>query len=615
MTSPLPPKTTVAAILVSAFLVTGCGVIQVSPLAQPELIERSSQDRATVQAAVEPLKGALSLEEAIARALKYNLDTRARLMEQAIALNQLDINNFDMLPKLVASAGYIDQDKFRITRSIDSITGRPPPGNSNPYISSDKTHGTSGLGFSWNLLDFGLGYYGAKQQADRVMIASERRRKAVHTLIQDVRAAFWRAASAQKLRGQIRATVLQAEDALAESRRVEAERVRSPLESLRYQRQLLENLRLLETIDQELSTARFELASLVNLPLAVEFVIAEPDEQLDETILGQPVEQLEAAAIALNADLREQFYNSRIAQEETRKALVKMFPGISFNYDIKRDNDRYLINQDWREAGLQLSFNLFNLLTGPAQKRLAEAGVALADQRRMAAQMALLAQVHIARLQYANARRLFERSDNIWQVDDKVSRHVENQEKAETQSRQERIANSTTAILSLLRRYQALAQAQAAAGKLQATLGLEPEVASINDATLADLAAAVGASLKQWQKQLAPPPAVRASDAASTAEQTAPASASIGEPSAQTDASASPPPAAASAIADDQVASAAEPVAAMEPNLAEAVSTLKKANPDYGSRRIALTLQQQGWSVERKAVHRLLYAPTARPVH
>lgn len=581
------PGTWLAVLVTAGLLLTGCGSIQVAPVSPTELIERSTADRVVAQTDVEPLKGVLTLEEAIARALKYNLDARARLIEQAIALNQLDLSNYDMLPKLVASAGYHDNDKYRITRSTDSITGQPPPGNSNPYISADRTHTVSGLGLSWSLLDFGLSYYGAKQQADRVMIASERRRKAIHTLIQDVRAAFWRVAAAQKLQGQIRATLLQAEDALAESRRIEAERLRSPLESLRYQRQLLENLRLLETIDQELSTARYELSSLVNLPLATDLVVAEPNDLLDEAIMAQPVERLEAVAIANNADLREQFYNSRIAQEETRKALVRMFPGISFNYDLKHDNDSYLIHQNWREAGVQLSFNLFNLLTGPAQQKLAEAGVALADQRRVATQMALLAQVHIARLQYANARRLFNRSDSIWQVDDKISHHIENQERAQTQSRQERIANHTTAILSLLRRYQALAQAHTAAGKLQATLGLEPRIASLRDASLPELTEAVATSLRSWQTSTTAAPAAPAVPAAAPTTSAPPA-----EPTPAT--------------ATEATVPETPPLAA--PSLADLVREIHRQNPRFGSRRIALVLSGRGIAAERAEVRKLMTA-------
>src|SRR5207245_2536615 len=137
---------------------------------------------------------------------------------------------YDLLPKLVASAGYTKRSEDLVSRAQDSVTGAPSL--SNPFISSDREHTVYDLGLTWNLLDFGVSYYSAKQNADRVLIAVERRRKAMHVLIQDVRIAFWRAASAQKLSGEVKQAIVLAESALADARAAEAERLRSPLDSL-----------------------------------------------------------------------------------------------------------------------------------------------------------------------------------------------------------------------------------------------------------------------------------------------------------------------------------------------------------------------------------------------
>ena len=212
-----------------------------------------------------------------------------------------------------------------------------------------------------------------------------------------------------------------------------------------------------------------------------------------------PVDRLESVAIMQNADLREQYYNARIAAKEGKKVIARMFPNLSLNYAWKYDNDSYLVNQNWREAGAAISFNLFNLLSAPSQMQMADAGVALADQRRVAAQMALLAQMHVARLQFAFAVQQFNRADAMWRVDDRINGHTANREKAEAQGRLESVANNTAAILSLLRRYQALSQVHAASGKLQATLGMEPEIGSVRELSLPELTDAVRRSLKEWE--------------------------------------------------------------------------------------------------------------------
>lgn len=274
--------------------------------------------------------------------------------------------------------------------------------------------------------------------------------------------------------------------------------MRSPLDSLRYQRQLLENLRLLEATNQELTSARVDLLQLINLPLSSDVRVAEPAAAPGRAILEIPVERLEDLAASRNADHREQFYNVRVANNEARKAISRLYPNLSYNLGTKYSTDSYLINQNWNEAGLQLSFNLFNLISAPAQARLAEAGTVLAEHRRMASQMALLAQVHIARLQYETALQQFERADAVADVDQRISVLINNRQQAQAQSKLEVVANQTSAILSLLRRYQSIAQAHSAAGRLQSTLGLEPAVGDTNKIPLNELTTNVAQALSSW---------------------------------------------------------------------------------------------------------------------
>jgi outer membrane protein TolC len=487
--------------LALALSLAACSTMQPEPLSREAAAATALADRAALQQGVEPLAGPLSLEEAIARAIRHNAERRLRRMEEAVALGSLDVGQYDLLPRLVASAGYRDRNNDLLTLSKDLSNGNIIGGQT---ISSSREAVTADLAFSWSLLDFGQSYYAAKQNADRYLIATERSRRALHLLVQDVRTVFWRVAAAQALGAELKRTTADAEKALEDARKVEAEGLKSPLEPLRYQRQLLENLRLLELVDQELSSARIELATLINAPRGQAIAVVEPATRLAQAWLDQPVEQLEELALGQNAELRESQYNTRIARLETRRAMLKLFPGLSFNYAVRHSDDQYLINQSWNETGLQLSFNLLGLLAAPAQKKLADAGVALADQKRMSTQMAVLSQLHLARLQYGNAIRQFERADNIAQVDARIAQHVANQEAAARQTQLERVAQQTAAILSQLRRYQALSNAQAAGSKLQATLGLEPPLSAPETMALPELTAAVATALKSWDEGVLP---------------------------------------------------------------------------------------------------------------
>jgi hypothetical protein len=114
--------------------------------------------------------------------------------------------------------------------------------------------------------------------------------------------------------------------------------------------------------------------------------------------------------------------------------------------------------------------------------------------------------VHLARLQLLNARSQFARADTIFKVDQKIAELARNRESAQAQSKLERVSNDTSGILSLLRRYQALAQVQKIEGQLLANLGLEPEIGSTSELSLEQLAAQVKRNSDPWGPLLNPKP-------------------------------------------------------------------------------------------------------------
>jgi outer membrane protein TolC len=483
--------------IATVLLIAGCASIAPQAVSPAEVLSSSRSAQIDASKGVDALNRPLSLEEAMARAVKYNLNERVRRIEQAIALNLWDAGNYDMLPRVLASAGYRSRDNDLITRSRDSVTGLPSLAH--PYISSERESVLYDLGTSWSVLDFSVSYYSAKQNADRVLIAAEHRRKAMHALCRDVAIAFWRMASAQRLLNEVKATMAKAEEAVAESNTAKGEGLRSPVENLRYQRQILENIRLLATIEKDFASARTTLASLINAPLGSEFTVIEPAATPNVAILDLPVEQMEEAALLHNADLKEQIYNQRIARTEVRKTIAKLLPNLSLSYDLRYSTDNYLINSRWSEAGLALSQNLTNLFAMPAQRRLAQGGVDLANQRRVAVQMALLAEVHIARLELAASYQQLRLADRIWDIDESIKTHTANRAEAQTESKLTKVAADTASIVSMLRRYQALAEFNVATSTLQATLGLEMDLASVDALSIEDLTRAIAGWQQAWQ--------------------------------------------------------------------------------------------------------------------
>jgi outer membrane protein TolC len=481
----------------------GCSFMP-KPLTMGEQQSLLQLDRLRAQSQVEPVGDLLTLNEAVARGLKYNLDHRSKLLEQAIAIGAYDVSKYDMLPRVLASAGYNYRNNYFITNATGAYSGNPS-GAAEPFVNSDKQYGQTGLMLSWSLLDFGVSYFNARQNADRIVVASERRRRTMHVLVQDIQAAYLRAAAAQKLKADIESTISEATVALQNSNKVEKEGLRPPIDALKYQKALLDNIKILETIDLELSTAKVELNQLINLPAKVNLKLEDPDTlAVPNSYSNADTEEFEVRAIVANADLKESIYNARIAVEETRKSMLRLFPGLTFNIGPQSSNNSYYINKNWVEGAANVSFNLWNLLSAPAVISLADQNQDLAAQKRMMIQMAIISQVHLSKIQLGNSSRLYARSAQIDSVDGRIAKITAAKFKEGSASQAEKVAADASYIVSKLRKYQALSQLFAASGKMQATTGMEPHFDSLDDTSLKDMTLKVGDSFKTWNSGTLP---------------------------------------------------------------------------------------------------------------
>ena len=488
--------------------ITGCAV-------SPQQISQQ-EVRAVVESDVQqlsrhtPVTRPVSLEDAIARGLLNNRDKQLKTLEAALAQGQLSLVRHEMLPSLTASAGYSKRDEYAASASVNFTDGEPDALSSDPSysVSQERERYTSDVTFSWNVLDFGLSYVRAKQHADRYLIAKERERKVVHNISQDVRAAYWRAVSAQRLLVKINPLIDQVNEALGQSRQVEDRQLRSPLEALYYQRELLDILRALQSIRQDLVGAKTELASLMGLKPGTAFELADveaPSFEVPE--LELQLEQMEELALNQRPELKETHYQKRISAAETRAALIDMLPGINLTAGVYQDSNDYLLNQDWTSLGAQVSWNLLDVFKYGAQRDLAETREALAEQRRLATSMAVLTQVHLSRIRYQQAVNTFELAGDYLQVAQRIGEHTESSAQARRSSRLDLIRESLNTVLAELRRDVAFAEVQNSYGRLFVTMGMDLVPQGYSQLALDDLSQQVGARFEEWKSGQVNPPA------------------------------------------------------------------------------------------------------------
>jgi outer membrane protein TolC len=448
---------------------SGCAVTP-KPATPDEVRRRVSDDVSKMYVGQKPIDGPLTFEEAVARTLKYNLDYRLKKLESALASGVAEQATFDMLPNLVASAGYRTRDNDSGGTSI-GIVDRVV--SLRPSTSEQRSHSLKGVEFSWNALDFGVSYFRARQQADQYLIAEERRRKVVQNMIQDVRGAYWRALGAQRLMADTDAISARARAAFARSHEAEAQRLISPVQALTYQRALLDAITLLNQRRQDLEVARRELAALMNVEPGVSFVLADmPDAKLPPA--PGDVRKLEEVALLQRPELREEDYRKRISADDARKQLLSMFPNLSFDVGVQHDSNNLLYNNSWGQGGLNLSWNLIKLISLPAMQRTQEQQEKVDQARRMALSMAVMTQVRISVVRYSLALEDYRLADEAAQVDKRLADYTRASVTSRLDSELEAIRTQARSVLGAYQRVAAYGAAHVAFSQMYDSVGIDP---------------------------------------------------------------------------------------------------------------------------------------------
>jgi len=474
--------------LAAVVVLAGCAVTP-QPLTVDEIAQRATEDRARMGENQEPVSAPLSFADVAARVLKYNLDFRQRMMEGALADRQLAVGQWDMFPALLANAGYVTRSNEAAYINDAGVVSA---------ATSERTRRLAGLEFSWNLLDFGVSYYRARILADQVLIAEERKRKAIQTLMQETRHTYWRALGAQRLGDRLQELMKRSNVALAQARVIEQQGLLPQAQALAYQRALLDATTLLQLRRQDLEFAKIELASLMNLPHHVDFTLADEPEP-DLPPVPAEIEKLEDLALVQRPELREEDYRRRITVNDTRRALTQTLPGISFSTGWQYDSNRYLLNNSWVETGLRVSANLFRLASIPSIRRAGEAQEQLDDTRRLAQAMAVATQVRLAALRYRIARDGLDQAAESARVDFRLAEYTRAAASSRVDSELELLRTEARSLLSEYERHIAFADVQAAWGRLYNSVGYDLVPAEA-DASLAMLSRSIRDSLNEWHR-------------------------------------------------------------------------------------------------------------------
>lgn len=451
-------------ILLSTMLVlslSACTVVP-KPLTTGSLSRFASDKLVRVTADQEPVTEAIGLYEAMSRALLYNLDFKVELYNEALASRQLDTARLETLPNLVASSGYVG-------RNNDG-------GNRGTLFFPDREKFQEDITLSWNILDFGLSKVRAEQAADEVLVAREKRRKIINRVIEDVRTAYWRAVSADRLVVGLKKLEGRAKRALKNSASLQKDGQTSPLTALTYQRELVEIQQRIQRLQKDLSLAKIQLSALMNIRPGEHFTLAQPKRRVNSTDIDMSSEEMVFVALENRPEIRDIQYKLRINAKESKKALLELLPSANIFASANWDSDEYLYNSNWVGWGAKATWNLLNVFKYPAKKRLVKAKDETLDARALAVTMAIMTQVHVSRVRYSHSRKLYVTASKHLRIQNGIVKQIRSSFAEGQASEQTLIREEMNTLASRVASDIAYADLQNAFANIYASIGIDPFV-------------------------------------------------------------------------------------------------------------------------------------------
>ena len=487
-------------------LVAACSSRNPDPLIKEEVQASAQEDFELLKesAANAPMK--IDLYQALAIAIKNNRELRIQLMDSALSQGQIDVVKFDMLPKLSANAGYKILEKHPASTSVSMVTeggeenqAANAIGDNPSYSVSQETPSrTTDIGFTWNALDFGLSYVRAGQQADRYLISKELERKAIHNLTKEVIYAYWKTLSADELLSQINPLMDRVNKALDDYEYIEELLISSPMDALLYQKELLDVAQILNTQRRALMDSRAQLANLLGLMPDQEFVLVDTKNPLSE--LDMSLQEQEEAALFSRPELLEIRYQEKVTAAEARASMLSLFPSLTFNATWTYDSNKYLLNKDNTEYGALFGVNLLNVFQAGNINDVNKINEQIVEEQRLALSMAVLSQVHIANINYAQSLREFSNAKHYLNVAQRINELIANAQKISRFGELEVIREEASLLVARLRNDIAYAELQYSLGNLYSSVGMNFVPDDLTQVSDEELALALEDNLNRWTK-------------------------------------------------------------------------------------------------------------------
>ncbi len=419
--------------------------------------------------------------EALARGLKYNLDYRIKMTNSALQMGQLKMAEWAMFPSVNANGSIYSRSNHLASANLSDNGGLTGSSTSTP-----DTVRSARLGITWNVLDFGMSYLRAKQQANRYLIAQQEARRQSQLLAQDILTAYWQAYSAQQLINESSRFQSQLEQSQAKLAGAAKDSSVPRQNLLNYRAAVLEGQRQLIELQYRHDKAMFDLKQLVGMPLCAKLTLAPLPKSLMRTtnLHCLSFEKLDAITLVSRPELWGQGYQEKIAKEGVKIAILQALPGLSFSYGWNYNSNKYLENTRWADRSADLAWNLINLAALPDSYHSAKDLVKYEKLKRMALTLTALTETRYTYARYQSLRREYIVARQQTENANALAELASNKQQASVGSDQTAILARLHAITAKMNQDLVMANLSKARGQLYLSAGFDMLPLGISDQPL-----------------------------------------------------------------------------------------------------------------------------------
>ena len=460
-----PGRLAAVALLIGAL--GGC--VLPEPVSEAERLDVALKDLDAITRAQVPVEGRINLYGAMARALRYNLDRRIRLVEQFYASGEFDLAKYKLLPDASIGGGYLGRSNQAGSSSQSLLTGRQ---SLEPSTSLERNRGVADARVLWSTLDFGVSYVKMQQDGNAVWLAREVERKTTARILADTRRAYWRAYAAERIGAQLPAIAEAANAAIRAAHQAQARGDLTPEVALDYERRMLRTLREIERRQELMALSRAELAALISVDPATPLRLG-GRETLTPPKLPGDAEGLRTVALMYRPELYEHDYKLRIAGLERQIEILSTMPGLRIDTGYSYDTNRYLYNNNWLDLGARLSLQLTQFISLPARLEQNETKQVLIETQRKAMTLSVITQVHLAMRAYGTKLRDFALANRILQNEGRALTTMRANKEATTAGEAALIEARAAHALASLDYYYTYAELQEAYATVLTSLGID----------------------------------------------------------------------------------------------------------------------------------------------